>query len=412
MNLSSGDCPTELELPFAVWRPTVANAERPVWYWDVSNMPPFEISRVSAESQWKYFIDLPWTVYPRKSNWVPPLKREVRRILDARHHPFWKSAEQILFLALRDSVPVGRIAGIIDQKNNQINSELAASWGFFECQNDREVAQELFAAVEAWARSQGMKFLRGPLNPSINYEAGLLVDGFDHPPSIMMPYTPEYYIPLVESSGFTKEIDLLSFRLPKFFQASERVERLADRVRARSNVWYRNWSKKGLKTEMTLIRELFNSAWRENWGFVPLTDDEVVEMSKELVRIIDWDFCFFIYSGDKPIGLAMTLPDVNPLLTRLNGRLGITGIFKALLGQRQIKGLRLVLFGIKKEYRRLGLPLILLDPIRSQLRKSKRYQYLDMGWTLETNGAVNQYIIELGPIYSTRHRIFLKQIGS
>ncbi len=333
-------------------------------------------------------------------------------MLDTSRHPFWKSAKRVLFLAQRGTEVVGRIVGILDENYNKYASERLASWGFFECENDRETALALFAAVERWAVSHGMDALRGPLNPSINYEIGLLVDGFDENPAVMMPYNPQYYVSLVETAGFTKEIDLLSFRLTSPDEVSDRVSRLAERIRERTKVTIRTWSREHLARELSLIRDLFNDVWSDNWGFVPISDEEMDHMGKRLAQFIEEDYCFFLYKGDEPIGMAMIMPDMNPLLKLLNGRIGITGLFKFLIGRRRINGLRCALFGIKKRYRKVGLPLVLFEPLRDRIMSSNKYEYLEMGWTLETNEAVNKYVMELGPTSVKRYRVFQKKIPS
>ena len=161
------------------------------------------------------------------------------------------------------------------------------AWGFFECENDPEAAAGLFSAVEAWVSSKGMTFLRGPLNPSTNYEVGLLVEGFENPPSFMMTYNPGYYADLVEGYGFEKEKDLFSFLLVKNDRANARVNRLARRLRRKSNIRIRGAEKKNFHSEMSLIQEIYDEAWSPNWGFVPMTEDEVLDVGRELVRIVD-----------------------------------------------------------------------------------------------------------------------------
>ncbi len=167
-------------------------------------MPHAVIFQVTTESEMDEFIDLPWNVYANDTNWVPPLKKAVRKLLDPANHPFWKFSERVLFLARRGSQIVGRIAGILDNNFNSFHNENMGAWGFFECENDPSTAGALFETVEQWSRDKGLSFLRGPLNPSTNYEVGLLVEGFQYPPSIMMPYNPPYYVQLVESYVFYK----------------------------------------------------------------------------------------------------------------------------------------------------------------------------------------------------------------
>ena len=194
-------------------------------------MAPVEIVPVENSSEMNAFVDLPWEIYAGNENWVPPLKSRVRRLLDPSRHPFWKFSERVLFLARRDSEVVGRIAGILDHNANRFRNEKAGAWGFFECRDDVRAAAALFGAVEAWARRKGMTHLRGPLSPSTNYETGLLIEGFQYPPVIMMPYNPPYYLDLVESCGFQKEKDLVALLIVSSDQVSERLARLAGRLR-------------------------------------------------------------------------------------------------------------------------------------------------------------------------------------
>ena len=176
----------------------------------------------------KDFIDLPWKIYTEYPNWVPPLKKDVRRMLDPDKHPFWEFSERILFLARRGSRTVGRIAGIIDRHYNEFHNEEMGIWGFFECVDDHEAAAALFSSVEKWVRQKGMTFMRGPLSPSTNYEVGLLIKGFNYPPALMMAYTPPYYPGLVESCGFSKEKDLLAFLIDGDYRLPEWMDRLAN----------------------------------------------------------------------------------------------------------------------------------------------------------------------------------------
>src|SRR5271157_761620 len=331
-------------------------------------MSSTEIVRVTNKSLLKSFIDLPWKIYSRDDNWVPPLKKALRRLLNTAEHPFWKFSEQVLFLANRDSQTVGRIAGIIDHNYNQFHQEKMGAWGFFECDDDVETASALFSAVEKWAIEKGMDFLRGPLNPSTNYEVGMLIEGFDLPPVLMMTYNPQYYVNLCESYGFSKEKDLFAILMVHDDRASARVERLARRIRKNAEVSIRAADMKRFNEEMELIKDIYNSAWSRNWGFVPMTDDEMNQMGKELIRIMDPDLIFFVYYDQQPVGICIILPDINPLLKRLNGRIGISGLLKILLHKHEIKGIRGLVMGFKKSHQKLGLPLLAFDHLNRILR--------------------------------------------
>ncbi len=368
------------------------------------------INTVESRSELRDFIDLPWKIYAEYPKWVPPLKKEVRRMLDPRIHPFWEFSERILFLARRGSETVGRIAGIIDRHHNEVHGEQMGIWGFFECVDDPEVASALFSSVETWLRRKGMTFLRGPLNPSINYEAGLLVDGFDDPPALMMTYNPPYYLRLAESSGFTKEKDLFSYLVNGDYRLPEWLDRLAERMAQKKGVHIRGFRLKDPASELALIREIYNDCWAANWGYVPLSDNETMEMGRYMVKIGDPELAFFIYYEDDPAGICVILPDINPLLKRFNGRIGLSGLLKILMYRREINGLRGLLFGIKEKYRQMGLPLLAFRHLYDVVRKKEKYRYLELGWTLEDNESINFLVEEAGARIHHKYCILRKPL--
>ncbi|MEN6484326.1 MAG: acyl-CoA N-acyltransferase [Syntrophobacteraceae bacterium] len=373
-------------------------------------MAGIRIITAEGGSELKDFIDLPWRIYAAYPKWVPPLKKEVRRMLDSRLHPFWEFSERILFLARRGSETVGRIAGIIDGHHNEFHGEQMGIWGFFECADDPDAAAALFSSVETWVRRKGMTFVRGPLNPSINYEAGLLIEGFDHPSALMMAYNPPYYPELVESCGFTKEKDLFTFMVNGTYQLPEWLDRLAERMAQKKGIHIRSFRLEDPASEFALIREIFNDCWSGNWGYVPLSDNETLEMGKSMVRIGDPDLAFFIYYEDEPAGVCVILPDINPLLKRLNGRIGLQGLLKVLLYRREITGLRGLLFGIREKYRQLGLPVLAFRHLYEVVRKKEKYRYLELGWTLEDNDAINLLVEEAGAKIHKKYGLFRKSL--
>jgi hypothetical protein len=375
-------------------------------------MAGIEIITVERESELKDFIGLPWRIYAGYSKWVPPLKKEVRRMLDPRKHPFWEFSERILFLARRGSETVGRIAGIIDYHYNQFHKEKMGIWGFFECVADPEAAAALFSSVETWALQKGMTFLRGPLSPSMNYETGLLIEGFDYPPVVGMTYNPPYYLRLIESCGLTKEKDLLAFLIDGEYRLPDWIERLAERTARKKGVRIRQVDPKHLDAEFALIREIYNDSWSGNWGFVPLTDNEMRDIQKSVKPFADPDLVFFMYYDDEPAAVCVIFPDINPLLKHLNGRISPLGLFKALIGWRKIKGLRLLMLGIKEKYRQLGLPMLAFHHIYEVARQQKKYRNLEMGWTLEDNESVNALTMETGARIYKKYRIFRKSLGN
>jgi hypothetical protein len=373
-------------------------------------MAGIDIISVKTKSDLKDFIDLPWKIYAAYPKWVPPLKKEVCRMLDPASHPFWESAERILFLARRGSKTVGRIAGIIDRNYNQFHGEKIGIWGFFECADDQEAAAALFSAVETWVRQKGMTFLRGPLNPSTNYEVGLLIEGFDYPPALMMTYTPPYYPTLVESCGFAKEKDLLAFLIEGDYRLPEWIDSLAGRIARKKGIQIKRMNPKDADAEFNRIRDIYNDSWSNNWGFVPLSANEIRDIQKSVMKFADPDLAFFIYYEDQPAAVCVIFPDINPLLKRLNGHIGIMGVLKAILYQREIKGMRLLIFGIKEKYRQMGIPILAFHHIYEVVRKQKKYRYLELGWTLEDNEAINTLAEESGAKAYKKYRIFKKSL--
>jgi hypothetical protein len=373
-------------------------------------MAGIEILDVEGGSELKDFIDLPWRIYAEYPNWVPPLKEEVRRMLDPGGHPFWEFSERILFLARRGSETVGRIAGIIDRHYNQFHGEKMGVWGFFECADDREAAAALFASVETWAREKGMAFMRGPLNPSTNYEVGLLIEGFAHAPVLMMAYNPPYYPGLVEWCGFTKEKDLMAFLIEGDYRLPEWMDRLAERISKKKGVHIRHSHPEDADSEFALIREIYNASWSGNWGFVPLGNNEMRDIQKNVMKFVDPDLVFFIYYENEPAAACVIFPDINPLLKRFNGRIGLMGLLKFLVYRREITGLRCLIFGIKEKYQQLGLPMLAFHHIFEVVRKKEKYNYLELGWTLEDNESINSLIEEAGAKRYKRYRIFRKSL--
>jgi hypothetical protein len=373
-------------------------------------MAGIDIITVERESELKNFIDLPWRIYAAYPRWVPPLKKEVCRMLDPARHPFWESSERILFLARRGSKTVGRIAGIIDRHYNQFHDEKMGIWGFFECDDDQEAAAALFCSVETWVRQKGMTFLRGPLNPSTNYEVGLLIEGFDYPPALMMTYNPPYYPKLVESCGFAKEKDLLAFLIEGGYRLPEWMDSLAGRIARKKCIHIKPINPKDADAEFDRIREIYNDGWSKNWGFVPLSNNEIRDIQKSVMKFADPDLAFFIYYENEPAAVCVIFPDINPLLKRLNGHIGVMGVFKAILYRREITGMRLLIFGIKEKYRQMGIPILAFQHIHEVVRRQEKYRYLELGWTLEDNKAINALVEESGAKAYKKYRIFRKSL--
>jgi len=258
-----------------------------------------------------------------------------------------------------------------------------------------------------------MTYLCGPFNPSTNYEIGMLIDGFEHQATFMMPYNPPYYLELVQAAGLRKEKDLFSYLVDRSWQSPEWMEKIADRLKNDGRFSVRNANRKTDNVEaiVTRIRQIYDECWAGNWGFVPTTDAEVSELAMNLERFADEDLIFFVYCDEEPIGAALMVPNINPLLKRLNGKIGILGMFKYLLYRREINGVRGLLLGIKKKYQEIGVPFLLLYHALEVAYGKDQYQYLELGWNLEDNHAINQLEADGGAKLFKKYRIFKKTVA-
>lgn len=364
-----------------------------------------QIKQVHSRKELKIFQQLPWKIYRHESLWVPPLLSQERELLWPGKHPFHDHALTALFLAFDGAEPVGRIGACLNEQHNVYHGERVGFWGFFECIDDRHVAQELLRAAKTWLKKQGLDSMRGPFNWSTNETCGLLVDGFDSPPRIMMPYNPPYYGALMEAAGLARAKNLVTFELLASSPVPPRMERIANRARKRSGITIRAIDKKGLKKEVHVIKEIYNAAWSKNWGFVPMTSREVDFMAHELESIIDPRLLLFAEVDGDPAGFCMTLPDVNEVLKHLNGRLFPLGFLKALWWSRRISFTRLLTLGIKEQYRRKGIEVILI--IETLLRgREAGYVGGELGWVLEDNHLMIRDIEAMGARQNKTYRIY------
>jgi len=348
---------------------------------------PFEPSQNRKER--KRFVDLAWKVNAKDPVWVPPLRLTVEDALDTKKNPFYKHARIRCWNAYAGDEHIGRIAAIVDDRHNEFHSEQTGFWGFFECENDPEVASTLFRAAEEWLRSQGMKISRGPANPSLNHECGLVVNSFNRAPYVMMTHNPAYYVGLVEEQGYFKAKDLLAFDMtPANFDP--RVVKIAERVKKRGKVEIRPINMKRFHEEVQLIREIYNNAWEKNWGFVPMDDADFKHMAKSLKDVIWPEFCQLGFVNGKAVGFSLSLPDINQVLKTIpDGRLLPFGIFKLLSGLRpkakKIDRVRVITLGVVPEWRASGLASVFYVEAYRQAEKLGLNGPSEMSWILEDN---------------------------
>ncbi|MBD5539424.1 MAG: hypothetical protein HDQ94_05455 [Desulfovibrio sp.] len=371
------------------------------------------ILKVSSGEDFTAFIDLPWRVLARFPLRVPPLKSEDRALLTPGKHPFWETARRELFLAYRDGRPVGRIAAIVDEKYNAYAGETCGAFGFFDCEDDPEAAHGLLAAARDWLAGEGMTYLRGPLNPSANYTCGLLVDGFDRPPAIMMPWNPPWYARLLESWHLRKEADLFAYLIER--KSLELPSWLTDevgRLKAEGRFTWRTSNKATMAQDIRAMLDIYRESWADNWGFSPLSPGEAERHVKELKTILDPDFFLLFFHKGEPAAGMVALPDMNPLLKRLNGKIGISAPWHWWRARAEIRGgYRIMLFGIRPEYRLLGLPLLLLDAMLETARRRPDFQWVEGSWVLEDNVAIDDLIEDFSGRLVKRYRIYRREIN-
>jgi GNAT superfamily N-acetyltransferase len=330
-----------------------------------------------------------------------------------KHNPFFEHADVCLFLARRNGTAVGRISAHIDHEHNKYHNERTGFFGFFECDNDPIAATALLETAEEWLRDRGMERVRGPLNFSVNGEVGLLVDGFDSPPQVLMPYTQPYYLDLLESAGYSKVQDLFAWRWESQ-PVPEGPARMVRELRSRPEVRVRTANMKRFDEEVRTILELYNEAWSENWGFVPATKAEARQMSRDLKLLADPHIVPFVEIDGRAAGVALAVPNLNEAIHDLNGRLFPFGLIKLIwrLKVRRPKTGRLLLLGIRKEYRTrryAGLAYLLCDEIYLQARK-RGYRWAEFSWTLEDNHLINSLITKIGCTHYKTYRVYEKPL--
>jgi GNAT superfamily N-acetyltransferase len=372
-------------------------------------MDAIDIRKVQTRHDLKEFIRFPWAVYKNDPNWVPPLIMEMKDRLNRRKHPFFEHAEADYFLARRGPQIVGRIAAILDRNHNQSHSENLCFFGLYESFDDAETARALIDAASAWGRERGMDRLRGPVNLSMNDECAFLLEGFDAPPVVMMPYNPRYYLQLMETCGLVKAKDLYAFRKGRERVLSAKTQEFLVRLRNSGQFMFRRVTKAGLQQDALDIARIYNEGWRNNWGFVPWTDAEMRHMAKNLAQFADLELVIFAEHAGRTVGFACALPDFNQVFIKMNGRLFPFGLLKFLLGRGKITGVRALVFGVVPEFMHTGLAYLLYDEFEKAII-AKGYHWCELSWQLEDNDPINRFAASIGAELYRKYRIFEKQI--
>jgi hypothetical protein len=367
-----------------------------------------EIVPVTTARHRRQFVELPFSLYAGDRHWVPPLKRDEHRRLSSAN-PFLEHAEWKMWLATAGKRVTGRIAAIDDRLHNQTHAEAVTWFGFFEAA-DAVTARALLDSVEQHARARGSTAVRGPASPSLNESAGLLVEGFDADPSVLMPHNPPTYGGFVEACGYGKVKDLLAWHLDLGSAPSERVQRIAERVGRRRDLTVRSINLQAFEEELHTLRRLYERAWRDNWGFVPPTEAEMRQLAADLRPILDPQIILFAEMCGTAVACAVAIPNINQVLKKMRGRLLPFGIVHILRRRAIIDEARVLLLGVDPGARLMGLyPLLIAEIQRRGIAAG--YRSAELSWTLEDNDSINAGIEAAGGRRSKTYRLYEKPLG-
>ncbi|QDU57411.1 GNAT family protein [Aeoliella mucimassa] len=374
-------------------------------------MANVSIIPVSSRREQREFIDLPWQLYRGDPNWVPPLRLEQKGLVGFRRHPFYQTGKVKTFLAQRDGETVGRVAAIVNQVHNDWYKDKLGFFGFFESVDDPDVAVPLLEQAGDWLRSQGMTGVRGPTNPSINYEWGLLIDGFDTPPMFMMTYNRTYYPRLIEAAGFEKVHDMYAYygHVSMLGSMSEKHRMIDEGIRERFGVKLRPMDRKNFRAEVEMFLNIYNKALSATWGFVPLTEAEMSTLAGQLKHMIVPDLTLVAEVEGKPIGVIFGLLDYNGRIREMDGRLFPFRFLKLLTRRKEIKRMRVVSANVLPEYQNWGVGITLA---RGLIEPTLRHgiEEAEFSWVLESNDLSRKTIEKAGGKKYKTYRIYEKSL--
>ncbi len=373
---------------------------------------PVEVRPVLTRADMLAFINLPWTIYDDDPHWVPPLKLE-RRLHFSRLNPYFKNATWQAWLAYRKGIPVGRICAQIDQTHRQFHGSNTGHFGLLEFINDPVVVSALTSAGEAWLSDRGTTHISGPFSFSINQECGVLVDGFDTPPVILMPHSKPWYGTLLEQQGYSPAMDLLAYWIETDFVPSRVMKTLVAKFDKR--IQLRPLRRKQFGEEMEILRDIFNDAWSDNWGFIPFSKEEFAELGTSLRLFISDNFVQIAELDGKPVAFVVVLPNLNEILSQLDGSLLPLGWLRLYQGvtQKSIRTGRVPLMGVRKQYQNstLGLTLALMVcNAACDAARESGIKAVEMSWILENNKGMRSILDNIGSKEYKRYRIYEKNL--
>ncbi len=372
------------------------------------------IRPVRTRRELKRFVKVPFRLHRESPEWVAPLIFERMQFLNRGKNPYFEHAEAEYFIAERDGEPVGRITAQIDQRWDEYQGGSDGMFGFFETADDPAVAAALLGAAEDWLRSRGRERALGPMDFTTNDEVGILIEGYDIRPMILQPWHPPFYRELIEGLGYGKGMDLLMWHLAigelkEGDLFAPEIHAAAQKALQDEGIEIRNMNKRRMADEVHRFMEVYNEAWGKNWGFVPVTDAEVKFQAKNLKQVIDEEWAFIAEKDGKPVGAALTLPDINQVMAKLNGRLLPLGWLKFLRGKGKIDRVRVFALGVKHDYRHTGVAAgLYLKHLENA--SPDGVPAAETGWILETNGPMNRAMEGMGGKVVKRYRLYEKSL--
>jgi GNAT superfamily N-acetyltransferase len=368
---------------------------------------PTTVIPVTTASQKRAFIKFAWTHYAGDKNWIPPLRTNIKELLNYKKHSFYDNAEIQTFLAMSNGQVVGRIAAIVDGWHNDYHKEKRGMFGFFESIDDQDVANLLFSAARDWFAERDIVLMRGPANPSQNYEWGLLVEGFDSPPTFMMTYNKPYYGRLIEDFGFQKSQDMYAYggHLEMLAELDPKLKFIADEAQRRFEFNLRPISKKNFNQDIENFLQIYNAALPGQWGFTPMSDNELRASAKGLKHLIIPEMTVIGEFEDRPVGVCFGLLDYNPLIKEIDGRLFPLGFLKILLKRRRMTRVRLISTNVLPEFQRWGLGLVLLSHL-VPFAVDFGITTAELSWVLESNKLSRGSIERGGANLEKTYRIY------
>lgn len=371
------------------------------------------VKPVEGKKMLNTFIRVPWTIYREDPRWVPPLLLERQQFLSPQN-PYFDHTQFQAWIAFRGDTPVGRITAQIDRLHLERYQDQTGFWGMLEAHDDPAIFEALFSTAETWLRHKGMRRILGPFNLSINHECGLLVEGFDTPPMVMMGHSLPYFAQQIEPLGYTKAQDMLAYIAPVEFDMTPAMQAVIRHFNNRISIRFFDF--KNIVEDLETLRDVYEDAWSENWAFIPFTPQELKHMGQELKLFVPREFAAIAEVDGEAAAIIVVFPDLNEAIRDLNGRLLPFGWAKLLwrLKRPSLKNLRVPLMGVRKCYHnsRLGaaLALSLIDRVR-QVARVKRFQQVEMSWILEDNKRMRNMIESLGGTVYKRYRMFEKPLG-